>query len=139
MRLFDTNLLIHSAKAQYAWLRPHLLRPGGYVSAISKVETLGFTRLLPVDALYYQTLFGQMTVLPVDELVLERAIWLRQQRKMSLGDSIIAGTALEAGISLLYTENVKDFAHIVELQVINPFDAPSAMASVSSGGTDAPF
>jgi predicted nucleic acid-binding protein len=42
---------------------------------------------------------------------------------MSLGDSIIAATAL-GGDSTLITRNVDDFRWIAGLVVINPFDAP---------------
>jgi len=38
---------------------------------------------------------------------------------MSLGDAIIAGTALEHGLTLV-TANVKDFQWIPNLKVINP-------------------
>jgi predicted nucleic acid-binding protein len=38
---------------------------------------------------------------------------------MSLGDSIIAATALLTNCEL-YTNNTADFAHIAELIVVNP-------------------
>lgn len=45
----DSNLLIYSADAAYSFLRPLVENSGNYTSAISKVETLGFHRLDPVD------------------------------------------------------------------------------------------
>jgi predicted nucleic acid-binding protein len=53
--------------------------------------------------------------------VIERAIRLRQQKKMKLGDAIIAATALEFGLPLV-TRNVDDFKHVAELEIINPFE-----------------
>jgi predicted nucleic acid-binding protein len=52
--------------------------------------------------------------------VAARAILLRQQRKMGLADAIIAATALEYGLPLV-TRNVRDFNHIADLRLINPF------------------
>ena len=60
--------------------------------------------------------------LALDEENIQRAIQLRQQRSMKLGDSIIAATALEYGVALV-TRNEGDFKHIAGLQVINPFAA----------------
>jgi len=46
---------------------------------------------------------------------------LKQQRKISLGDAIIAATALEHSLQLV-TRNSKDFAWIDELRMLNPMD-----------------
>ena len=48
-----------------------------------------------------------------------RAVKLRQSRKMTLGDSLIAGTAL-AFARTLVTRNVKDFEWISALKIHNP-------------------
>ncbi|MGR3176090.1 MAG: twitching motility protein PilT [Candidatus Scalindua sp.] len=40
---------------------------------------------------------------------------------MTLGDSIIAGTALDYGLELI-TKNTIDFQWIQHLELINPFD-----------------
>lgn len=57
-----------------------------------------------------------LEVVPVSDEVAERAIELRRWRRMSLGDSIIAATALVEGIPLV-THNVSDFTGIADLQV----------------------
>jgi hypothetical protein len=44
---------------------------------------------------------------------------LRQQRKLTLGDALIAATCLERGYTLA-TCNIGDFAWIEELKVFNP-------------------
>ena len=51
----------------------------------------------------------------------KKAIALRQQRKMSLADSILAATALENDWELV-SRNVDDFEWIAELRLVNPFD-----------------
>ncbi|NQZ10542.1 MAG: hypothetical protein HRT35_25595 [Algicola sp.] len=60
-----------------------------------------------------QNLFAQIK----DPLQWQRE--LRQQRKMSLGDAIIAATALEHHQTVV-THNVKDFEGIEGLKVVDP-------------------
>ena len=87
---------------------------------ISKVETQGFHKLEQADALYFNSLFAIVTLLPVTPNIVETAIRLRQQRRMTLGDSLIAATALEFEL-VLATRNVADFAFIPALTVYDPF------------------
>ncbi|HEU4885693.1 MAG TPA: type II toxin-antitoxin system VapC family toxin [Longimicrobium sp.] len=60
-----------------------------------------------------------MEVLPITDLIAREAVRLRQQRKMALGDSIVAGTALVHGRTLV-TRNVADFQWISGLKLLNP-------------------
>ena len=53
--------------------------------------------------------------------IIEYAIGLRQQKKMSLGDSIIASTAIVHKRTLV-TRNIKDFLWIEDLKIHNPID-----------------
>jgi hypothetical protein len=46
---------------------------------------------------------------------------LRQQHKMSLGDSLIAATALIHDL-ILATRNIDDFNWINDLKLVNPID-----------------
>lgn len=120
--LLDSNLLIYSADAANAFLRPLVSNADNYVSAITQVETLGYHRLSATDKLYFQSLFALLGILPVTPAVIGRAVALRQQRRLSLGDALIAATALEFGLDLA-TRNVADFAPIGGLQVFDPFAA----------------
>ncbi len=52
-------------------------------------------------------------------IVIVQAIQLRQQKKMKLGDAIIAATAVTYGIPLV-TRNEDDFKHIPGLDLRNP-------------------
>jgi len=52
--------------------------------------------------------------------MIEQAIQLRQQKKMKLGNAIIAATAVAYGIPLV-TRNEEDFQHIAGLDLKNPF------------------
>ncbi|WPD23300.1 MAG: PIN domain-containing protein [Candidatus Electrothrix scaldis] len=66
-----------------------------------------------------QLLFETIAVYPIIQPIIDTAIALRQQRKMSLGDALVAATALEHHQTLL-TRNVKDFEWVEGLKVINP-------------------
>jgi predicted nucleic acid-binding protein len=68
-------------------------------------------------------MFASISVLDVDRPVIDRAVSLRQQRKMSIGDAIIAATALLQDMTLV-TRNVSDFNWITGLQLLNPLSAP---------------
>lgn len=50
---------------------------------------------------------------------IDRAIALRRSKKMTLGDAIIAATALEYNLTLA-THNTKDFLWIDSLTVVDP-------------------
>jgi predicted nucleic acid-binding protein len=53
--------------------------------------------------------------------VLEQAVKLRQRKKMTLGDSLVAATALVHKLTLV-TRNTDDFDWIDELSLLNPFE-----------------
>ena len=56
---------------------------------------------------------------PLTQPVLDEAVRLRQQRRMSLGDALIAATALVHGLRLV-TRNVDDFRWVDGLNLLNP-------------------
>ncbi len=88
-------------------------------ASISKIEALGFPRIHINELLLLTSLFDESYNLPLTDAVVERATKLRQQKKMSLGDAIIAATALESNC-VLWTANADDFLHIVGLKMVNP-------------------
>ena len=107
MILLDSNLIIYSALAEFYYLLEFIEANAPYVSAISQIEVLGFQRLNRADIRYFESFFKSTTILPVSDKVILEAIGLRQQRKMKLGDSIVAATALVYEFSLA-THNIKD-------------------------------
>lgn len=50
----------------------------------------------------------------------KRAISLSKTNNVSIWDSLIASTALDNGITKIYTENIKDFKNIAKLSPVNP-------------------
>lgn len=62
------------------------------------------------------------TVVPVDLLVVKNASKLRQQYSFSFWDSLIIASALEAGVTTLYSEDMQDGLVVADtLEIINPF------------------
>lgn len=119
MYLIDSNLIIYSSQSQFAYLRPIITHVDASISEITKLETLGFHRLDSQDELYFHSLFSLVTNLPITTPIIDKAIELRRQRKMSVGDAIIAGTALVLQTKL-YTHNVQDFSWIEGIELIDP-------------------
>jgi toxin FitB len=119
--LVDSNILIYAAQPAYAHLRQFIAAHAPAVSAVSYVEVLGYHQLDDEERQYLEAFFRLAQVLPLSQTVLDQAVALRQQRKMSLGDALMAGTALVHGLTLV-TRNVEDFHWIQGLSLLNPFD-----------------
>lgn len=119
MILLDSNMLIYSCQLEFNYLKPLVLKKANCVSLISKLEVLGFPRLQPLEKQYFENVFKILTLLPINEKIINHAIELRQQFKMKSNDSIIASTALLYNLTL-YTRNIDDFKNIIGLKIINP-------------------
>lgn len=120
--LLDSNIVIYSTEPGYESIKKLVAQEESVVSIISKVEVLGYHNFSPENKKKLENLFQILSILPVSELIIEQAINLRQQRKMSLGDALIAATALTHDLKLV-TANVKDFNWIENLELINPLDS----------------
>ena len=121
--LIDSNIIIYAAQPEHGDLRNFIAEHAPAVSAVSYVEVLGFHRLNEQDLTFLESFFSFATVLPITQRVLDQAVKLRQTRRMSLGDSLVAATCLVHNLTLV-TRNVDDFQWIAELQLLNPFDSP---------------
>lgn len=83
---------------------------------------LGFHRLQDPDRVLLERFFSAAEILPLSGLIVDQAVRLRQQRRMSLGDSIVAATALAHGRTLV-THNRGDFEWIAELPLLDPLSS----------------
>lgn len=117
MIILDTNIFIYLSNG--------ILPPARIAStdiahpSIVKIEALGYSRIHANELLLLEALFSESYMLPLTDKVIDRAIRLRQARSMSLGDAIVAATALEHDLQL-WTSNIKDYAHIESLKLYNP-------------------
>jgi len=119
MVLLDSNIFIYAIQPEHHKLREWLEHQTIAASAISLVEVLGYHGLNDQDKNDLQTLFEFSEIFPVSDSIIEQAIDLRQQKKLSLGDALIAATALDHQVTLV-TRNIGDFNWINQLNVHNP-------------------
>jgi len=117
MIVLDTNIFIYLANGTLdvqAVKSTDLAFP-----SIVKIEALGYAQITVAEQSYLEALFAECQQLELEESVIQHAISLRQQNKISLGDSIVAATALEYDCEL-WTANDKDFVRIEGLNIHNP-------------------
>lgn len=120
MHLLDSNIIIYGQEPGHEFLDVLIESDAAHISAISIPEVLGFPKLSDQALTVLENVLGELRMLPVSETVLREAASLRRRKRMKLGDSIIAATALVHGLDLV-TRNEEDFKGIEGLRVINPF------------------
>ncbi len=121
MIILDSNILIYSFQPTYAYLRSLIFNRDSFsaISAITILETIGFANISFDEKQYYQIATNRLRIFNLNRKIIDCAVELKQQRKMSVGDSLIAATALTYNFTL-YTRNIDDFKHIEGLDTINP-------------------
>lgn len=119
MYLLDSNILIYALQAEHQQLRDLITKKKSVCSIISKIEVLGYHKLVKGEKEALEYFFSNITITPLNSEIAQLAIELRQERKLSLGDAIIAATALFNKAELL-TANTNDFNGISKLTLINP-------------------
>ena len=117
--VLDSNIIIYAVEAQNPKVLQFIANNRTFVSPISKVEVLGYHNVSPANKQNLEAFFQKMPTLAVSDDVIDEAISLRQTRKMSLGDALIAGTALANNMPVV-TANTKDFNWISKFTVIDP-------------------
>lgn len=117
--LIDSNIIIYATQPQHHALRCWMVEHASHYSAISRLETLGYPYLGAAERQAVIHVLDQLELLMIGAVTLELAIALRQQRKMSLGDALIAATCLEHRLPLA-TANEKDFTWVDGLEIFNP-------------------
>lgn len=122
--LLDTYVLVAVATRGHADREPVRAfmeaRSGLYVSALTRVEFLGWADATPGDLALRAAVYGEQKELPVNDRVLDAAAELRRRRRgLKTPDAVVAATALAYGLPVV-TANVRDFEWIEELTVIDP-------------------
>ena len=120
--LLDTNIVIYFAKPGGEELSRWIDDPAAFVSIVTRIEALGFPKISPTEEAAIKEALNAMPEAGLSDAVAGRAIGLRQQRKMGIGDAIVAATALVHDVPLV-TRNTGDFKHIARLRLINPFES----------------
>ena len=117
--IVDSNLIILASKSSHVEILDWLLETPLSVSASSRVEVMGYRDMTEEERSTLNRLFAELQVIAITDPILDEAIRLKQTKKMSLGDSIIAGTAILDGGNLA-TRNLKDFQNIPGLIAEDP-------------------
>ncbi|MCY7327098.1 MAG: type II toxin-antitoxin system VapC family toxin [Saprospiraceae bacterium] len=118
--LLDSNIVIYIAQRK---LSPTAFVQAGdalFLSDISYMETLGYPFTDAAEKQETETFLSILYRLPVDEVVIQKVIELRQLRRIKLPDAIIAATGLVHDCTVV-TRNVSDFVPISGLKVLNPW------------------
>ncbi len=121
--LIDSNIIILASKLQNVQLLSRLRENKSKikVSIVSKIEVLGYHQLNQVQKKFLENFFKAINVLPISDDIANQAIEIRQKRPVSLGDALIAATAIIFDVELL-TENIKDYRGIHGLRVLTVED-----------------
>lgn len=119
MVLADSNVLIYATQPQQEKLREWLLDTLPKVSIVSRVEILGYHKLQKIEQATLTELLDNLELIYLAPACYEIAIQLRQQQKITLGDSLIAATCIEHNYTLA-TASTVDFRWIETLKVFNP-------------------
>jgi predicted nucleic acid-binding protein len=120
VRLLDSNIIIYATSPQFEFLRKMIANENPFVSVISKIEVLGYHKLNEKEKHILLTFFNSASIIGLSENIATKSISLRQKYNLTLGDAIIAATALENRLELI-TRNSADFKNIIGLKVYNPF------------------
>src|ERR1039458_3072683 len=108
MVLFDSNVFIYAGNETISLSKFRDIEV--CYASISVIEALGFHEITAAEQRALQRIFNAYQSIELTPPIIERAIALRQSKKMSLGDAIVAATALDNNLEL-WTANIDDFKH----------------------------
>lgn len=118
--LLDSNIIIYLGTEKSTIIEKFLLNKELHVSVITKVETLGYHKISEKEKKFLNLIFDKIEIINLEDEIIATAIKLRQQQKISLGDSLIAATAIAYKLTLI-TNNTDDFVNIKGFKITNPF------------------
>jgi len=90
------------------------------ISVISKIEVLRYNTTETAMQIL-EDFMDCSNIFELDNKIVNKTIKLCRQSKIKLPDAIIAATCL-VNKYILVTRNVKDFTHIADLTITNPWD-----------------
>lgn len=118
--LIDSNIDIYASQQQHNALWSFIESiPSRSASIVTYVEALGYHRLSESERIFLEVFFRDTEILPLTDAIAQQAVSLRRQRRMGLGDAIIAATAMVHRLALV-THNTEDFRWINGLELLDP-------------------
>jgi predicted nucleic acid-binding protein len=88
---------------------------------VTLVEVLAYHNLKAEEKDVLENLFAELSVIYPSAEVFQKAIELRQQRNVTLGDALIAATAIFHNLTLA-THNLSDFDWADGLDSMDPLE-----------------
>ncbi len=123
-RLFDTNILIYFLNGD-STVRDLVDRTiqtqTAYYSPITRIELLSYPNLTETESQNIRDFLHHLQMIELNELMLDRTADIRRTTRIKLPDALIAACAIESNCTMV-TRNVKDFEHIADLTLENPYD-----------------
>jgi toxin FitB len=122
--LIDTNIIIYYLDNQIP--QNHLeqvrniFRTSFNISTITKIEILGWNRLTESEKNRLEGFLSAAQIFYIGEAVEQKAIEIKQSKKIATPDAVIAATALVYNLTIV-TRNQKDMEKVEGLQIFNPF------------------
>ncbi len=118
--LVDSNIFIYAADTDSEASRFLSQADSFYYASVTRIEVLGYHSITAEDQYNLRALFSKGQKIRLSDAIENKAIELREQRNISLGDAIIAATAL-LGNHTFVTRNSDDFQWIESLEILNPY------------------
>ncbi|WP_282784400.1 type II toxin-antitoxin system VapC family toxin [Phaeodactylibacter xiamenensis] len=123
--LLDTNTVIYFLNGSFPepamdFLEKMLNEKGSIISIVTKIELLGWQTPNKVHMAVVESLVRKSTIVPLTDLIAEKAILIRRVRKIKLPDAVIAASAILGDYTLI-SRNDKDFKGIANLSFMNLF------------------
>ncbi len=87
------------------------------ISFVSYIEFKGYKNISPQS----EAFISLAKVIEINKNIIDTCINLRKSKRIDLPDAIIAATALCMKM-IIISHNVKDFANIDGLEIIDPYD-----------------
>lgn len=123
MQIIDSDIFIDFLRGENKavnWL-PRQKTEATLFSAVTEVELVsGKANNNSKNKELLMNLLLQFTKIPIDNPLAELAGDIRRQHNMSLGDSVIAASALLHKATLI-TRNTKDFKKVPHLKIMAPY------------------
>ena len=131
---FDTNVLLYLlSDDDRADAAAALVATGGVISVqvlneFAAVATRKLRMSVAEVSAFLADLRRLLKVVPMTVSMHERALNIARRYKFGIYDSLIVGAAMEAGCTILYSEDLQHRQHIAgRLTVLNPFAQPSRL------------
>jgi predicted nucleic acid-binding protein len=124
--LWDTNTSIYYLQQQFPLHSEKLIddiveKYKIAISAITEIELYCWKYATSEDVIILHEFVNEAVVIELEQEIKFKTAELRKSCKIKLPDAIIASTSIVYNLTLI-TRNVKDFAHIPDLKILNPYE-----------------